>query len=46
MLTCFKSVIRRPIQHVLLVLFLGIVSFGFITHIAEYLAVTLSLIHI
>ena len=40
MLTCFKSVIRRPIQHVLLVLFLGIVSFGFITHIAEYLAVT------
>lgn len=40
MLTCFKSVIRRPIQHVLLVLFLGIVSFGFITHVVEYLAVT------
>ena len=40
MLTCFKSVIRRPTQHVLLVLFLGIVSFGFITHVAEYLAVT------
>ncbi len=40
MFTCFKSVIRRPFQHVLLVQCLGIVSLGFVTHVAEYLAVT------
>lgn len=40
MFWCFKSVIRRPLRTLLLVLLLGAVSFGFTARGVEYLVVT------